>query len=346
MQRSMYKTKPTLEQFEDLVRRILEANNFRIQVHSQRGDVGFDFLGHFGHEQWAIEVKYYRTARARPSLIKAAAARVVHNGSRDGVQKGMLVVSSVLPSELRLSLEDTFSIVFVDRSDLRSYASVSPDLAEELDALLESDPDYIGDRSSKKEDRRFEGRPIDEKEAPPSDNRGSELCEALKGIKRGRDSWPKYENLCIEILKYLFPNDLQGWHAQKRTDDNVSRYDFVCRVRPVTEFWNFLAGHLNSRYVIFEFKNYVGKIKQGQILTTEKYLLERGLRRVAIILTRGGADKNAYKMMQGAMREYGKLMLVVDDTKLCRMLHMKEQGEDPTDCLFELADEFLLSLPR
>ena len=60
--------------------------------------------------------------------------------------------------------------------------------------------------------------------------------------------------------------------------------------------------HLNTRYVLFEFKNYTGEIKQGQILTTEKYLLEKGLRRVAIIITRVGADKNAITMAQGAMR--------------------------------------------
>ncbi len=51
-------------------------------------------------------------------------------------------------------------------------------------------------------------------------------------------------------------------------------------------------------------------------------------------------------MMQGAMREHGKLMLVIDDDILCRMLHMKERGDDPTDFLFQLADDFLLSLPR
>ena len=51
-------------------------------------------------------------------------------------------------------------------------------------------------------------------------------------------------------------------------------------------------------------------------------------------------------MTQGAMREHGKLMLILDDDKVCKMLHMKERGEDPTDSLFELADDFLLSLPR
>lgn len=342
----MFTTKPTWEQFEDLVRRILEANNFSIQLHSPRGDSGFDFLGVFGNDHWAIEVKYYRTARARPSLIESAAARVANNGVRGGTQRGMLVISSVLPTELRLVLEEKFSITFVDRTDLRNYASVSPNLAEELDALLEADPDFVRELPGRHEAPWFRGRPIDERAAPPSDTKGTELCDKLKDTKRGKQAWSDYEALCVEVLKYLFPNDLQGWHAQKRTDDGVSRYDFVCRVRPMTEFWSFLVEHLNSRYIIFEFKNYVGKIKQGQVLTTEKYLLERGLRKVAIILTRAGADKNAFKVMQGAMREHGKLMLVVDDEILCRMLHMRERGEDPTDCLFELADEFLLSLPR
>ena len=155
-----------------------------------------------------------------------------------------------------------------------------------------------------------------------------------------------YERTCEKILKYLFPNDLHGWHSQKRTDDGLNRFDYVCRVRPTTEFWKFLIDHLGSRYILFEFKNYAGKIKQGQILTTEKYLLARGLRRVAIIMTRAGAAPHAIAMTQGAMREHGKLMLIVNDEKLCDMLHMKERGEDPADFLFEMADDFLLTLPR
>lgn len=51
-------------------------------------------------------------------------------------------------------------------------------------------------------------------------------------------------------------------------------------------------------------------------------------------------------MMQGAMREHGKLMLIIDDEKVCKMLQMKERGEDPSDLLFEAADDFLLALPR
>lgn len=345
----MNKLKPTWQLFEELVCHILKANNFQINRNSCRGDEGFDFLGDFGGERWAIEVKFYRTARAQPSLIDAAATRITSNGVAAGVNKGMLVVSCFLTLELREALENKFSITFVDQADLRIWCSSHPELAESLDALLEVNLDEaLTTHLFRKESNSiirdmtlYKSNRIERQK-----NKGTELCLELKSIKKGKTSWRQYEKKCEEILKYLFPNDLHGWHSQKRTDDGLNRYDFVCRIRPTTEFWKFVIEHLNSRYVLFEFKNYLGEIKQGQILTTEKYLLEKGLRRMAIIMTRTGAEAHAIAMTQGAMREQGKLMLIVNDEKVCEMLHMKERGEDPTDCLFEIADNFLLTLPR
>lgn len=342
----MENTLSTWELFEDLVRRILEANNFQIDVNLIRGDRGFDFLGQFGDESWAIEVKYYRTARVRSSLIESAAARVINNGIGRKTDKGMLVISSFLPGDIRLSLEEKFNIIFVDQIDLRTLAAANPSLIDELDALLELGPEFIDKKISSKRRLHDSGVKLSGASSPPVDRKGTDLCEELKSLKRGGSTWSKYEDICERILKYLFPNDLQGWHKQKSTDGGANRYDFVCRVRPNTEYWRFIVDHLNSRYVVFEFKNYSEKIKQGQVLTTEKYLLERGLRKVAIMFTRLGADRNATSMMQGAMREHGKLILALDDEIVCKMLHMKEQGEDPTDFLFELTDDFLLSLPR
>lgn len=342
----MEKNIPTWERFEDLVRRILEANNFQIDVNLTRGDKGFDFLGQFGGESWAIEVKYYRTPRVKQSLIESAAARVINNGIGRQTDKGMLVISSFLPGELRLSLESKFNIAFVDQSDLRSFAAVKPSLIDELEAILELGPEFIENERSSNRNLSQSSPKLSTATRVPLDTKGSELCGELKSLKKGKTTWSKYEDLCGRILKYLFPNDLHGWHKQKSTEGGANRYDFVCRVRPNTEYWRFLVDHLNSRYVVFEFKNHSEKIKQFQVITTEKYLLERGLRKVAIIFNRLGADKNAKHMMQGAMREHGKLILAVDDEDVCKMLHMKERGEDPTDFLFELTDNFLLSLPR
>ncbi len=306
---------------------------------------GFDFRGDLAKETWAIEVKFYRTPRAQPTLIETAAVRLNQSGVRAGISRGMLIVSSYLPAELRDQLEKVYHLTFVDRVDLTNWAASSPALLSELQSFLEIPPDDLTLRLARQSTPNLKGDKLEEVDKG-EDLMGSELCKELKALGKGKKHWGAYESLCERILRYLFPNDLYGWHKQKRSDDGLNRFDFVCRVRSTTEFWQFTAQHLNSRYVVFEFKNYSEKIKQGQILTTEKYLLEKALRRVGIIFTRNGADRHALAMTQGAMREHGKLMIVLDDEKVCAMLHRKERGEDPTDLLFDLADDFLLSLPR
>lgn len=342
---------PTWKQFENLVKRILEANRYTVNIYSPRGDAGFDFFGSLDNESWAIEVKYYRTARFQPSLVEAALNRLVSNAQPAGALRGMLVVSCTIPALILGKLEAQFGVVLVDRERLTGLASADLSLAEELDVLL-------ADSSGSIPEIRSEILPLGVplpllerglhlKEAPrPVVLPGHDLCEELKALKAGKKTWSDYEKLCARVLRYLFPNDLQGWHKQKRTDDGLSRFDFVCRVQSVTDFWNFIIGHLGSRYAIFEFKNYSSKIKQDQILTTEKYLFERGLRKVAIVFTRLGADKGAVRMAQGAMREQGKLIMVISDKDVCNMLHMKDRGEDPSDHLFLMVDDFLLRLSR
>lgn len=331
------------QRFETLIQQILIANGFNIQPTKLRA---FDFLTTLGNEIWAVEVKYYRTARAQISLIEAAAAQLIRQSIETGVRKGMLVVSCSIPPGAREELERRYSLLFVDRSDLVIWASKAPELLDELAALMDGDPTAEPIAHGRELVPMTSATGRLPPSSPPIVTAGADLCRELRALKPGRGTWSAYEVLCDRILRYLFPNDLYGWHKQARTEDGFSRFDYVCRIKPATEFWRFLIDHLNSRYVIFEFKNYKDRIKQGQILTTEKYLLEKGLRRAAVIITRAGTDKGAYAMIQGAMREHGKLMLVIDDDKVCKMLHMKDEGDDPTDLLFDIADEFLLSLPR
>lgn len=337
---------PLWLQFENLAKQLLEEKSFSIEENPICGDMGFDFLGNFGGDRWAIEVKFYRTARVRPALIEAAATRVVNNAQKNGCVKGMLIISSTLTPELKSVLEASYGIDFVDRLELQKWAAQSPQLYERLHTILEIDPDLNQESMSEIENQDKVERKIDFKSIPQIETRGTDLFNELVSIKPGKKTWEAYEKICIKILEYLFSNQLEGWHAQKSTDDELNRYDFVCRIKPVTEFWKLLIGHLNTRYIVFEFKNYSSPIKQSQILTTEKYLLEKAFRSVAIIFTRQGADRNAVKMTQGAMREHGKLIIVLNDDSVEQMLKRKEEGLDPTDCLFDITDDFLMTLPR
>lgn len=332
-------------EFERLVKDILVANGFVIERDDPSvDDEGFDFLASLADVRWGIEVKFYRTDRPQVKLLESAATVLRKATKSVGDRRGMLIVSSFIGPELRVELEPRFRVTFVDRTDLFLWASRSPDLVDRLTAVLEATkPETGGGRAVAAS---VAPPPPSAVPEPPADIQGTQLAQELANLKRGRKTWAGYEDLCKRILQYLFPDDLLGWHAQMRTDDGLNRFDYVCRIRPTRDFWRFLMEHLGSRYVLFEFKNYAGKIKQGQILTTEKYLLEKGLRRAAIIFTRDGADPGAITTTQGAMREYGKLMLIVDDQAVSHMLLMKERGEDPSDFLFDIADQFLLSLPR
>ncbi len=333
------------KKFVELVRKIFEANDFIINLEPPRSHA-FDFIAEWENKSWAVEVKFYRTRRPQTSLINAAAKRLQFETFDASLGGAILVISSQLDLELQKTLEAQHGVQFVDRIALSDMARSAPELVDQLAGLLEE-----FESTSVSAERRVIGeikRDLSVKRIRSEDleTSGSKLCEKLRDLGKGKKHWKSYEDLCERILKYLFPNDIHGWHSQKRTDDGLNRFDLICRISPTTEFWSFLTDNLDSRYVLFEFKNYAGKIKQGQILTTEKYLLSQGLRRVGIILSRRGADDSAQKTIAGAMRENGKLMVPLNDDQVCEMLHAKDKGDDPSDILFALVDNFLMSLSR
>jgi hypothetical protein len=329
------------KEFHDLVYEILLGNDFDIKPSGLRE---FDFLITLDNEErCAVEVKYYRTARAQISLIDAAVVRLIQNAL--DAEKVMLIVSCVIPVGINAKLEDSYGVRIIDRTDLINMASKVPELTDKLLVLLNIDTndDSIKNRGDVEVTGGFQNKKISHLK---KSNMGELLCNELELLKPGKEEWSKYEEKCDSIIKYLFADNLYGWHRQLRTDDGLNRYDYICRINPATAFWRFLVEELNSRYIVFEFKNYNDEITQGQVLTTEKYLLEKALRRVAIIISRKGSSNNADMMMQGAMREHGKLILTIDDKKICEMLNMRDRGEDPSDLLFEMVDRFLMTLPR
>ncbi len=132
---------PTWKPFENVVVKILEHHQYAIQAHSPQGDAGFDFDATFGNLKWAIEVKFYRSARAQMALIEAAVARVINNGLAAHADRAALVVSSFITPEQRQTLGQKYSAAFIDRADLAIRATAWPELTDELNAVLEARSD-------------------------------------------------------------------------------------------------------------------------------------------------------------------------------------------------------------
>ena len=116
--------------FEDLVANLLRANNFDVTKINPQAK--FDFVATLANDRWAVEVKYYRTKRAQPSLIENAAAALLKSAQTEKFTKAMLVISSYLDPELRKSLENEFKIIIVDRVDLSIWSNQAPDLVDPL----------------------------------------------------------------------------------------------------------------------------------------------------------------------------------------------------------------------
>lgn len=174
------------------------------------------------------------------------------------------------------------------------------------------------------------------------------LLEKLKNVACGREAAKEYELVCEEILKILFTDNIQFFHSQTSTKDRLNIFDNVVKIKydNSSPFWNVLRKCYHTEYVIFEYKNYCPEITQHNIWTTYKYLYKSALRNVAIIISRKGEDDHSRKVMDGILRDEGKLILSLSDESLEKMLSMKGAGNDPSDHLQDLFDQMMIKLER
>ena len=157
-----------------------------------------------------------------------------------------------------------------------------------------------------------------------------------------------YEHLCSETLKLIFAQDLTLWREQQTSDGGLFRFDMICKIKRGNdkEFWEMAERYFSSKYIVFEFKNYAGKVTQKEIFTTVKYLYPKALRGIAIIISPNGVDAHADMAIRGILREEGKLIMTLTNWELIQMINMKQAGNSPADYLSDKLDELLIDLEK
>lgn len=332
------------KQFEDIVYQIFESYKLNDlnretlidQTTGYRADITF----RIGNKTYIVEIKHYRTKNIQYGLIKRAVEQLENYKNYADFHKLILVTSNVLDNASRSILKAEYpNIIFIGINDL--ILSCHNEIERErLKAIIDFDVINQGAKIS-------EMLGIsDSSNSNSISNNATQLLNELKIIKAGHKNYNSYEDLCSRIIKFLFSEEVIKEEKQLSTSDGLSRYDFIARISPKTAFWKFIVEEIGSRYVVFEFKNYKDEITQQQILTTEKYLLSLALRKVAFIFCRKGYSNSAKKMLDGALRESGKVIFVLNDRDLEKMLEMKDSGSDPSDYLFDKADELFMKLSR
>ena len=298
-----------------------------------------------------VEVKLYQSMEVSVNIIQSLVDQSNTARQQTGFEKAIVFTNSKVRKEVRAQLYNAEHIVFYDYDVIWLFLQGHAVLSKKFDEILDKNLRFRSDPIPAPSAQAFPeiGQPkVTKREATaPSSTPGKTLCDELKAIPAGRGAKAvNFESKCIGILKYLFDGDLIGWNPQKNSSSKIHRYDLIARVASNNDFWQSLVSDYRGRYIIFEFKNYGAKIKQAQIYSTEKYLLPLAMRSTAIIISKKGADKNAIRVMAGALRETGKLILSINENDICQMLDLRDQGSDPSAILADILDNTLQELER
>lgn len=318
--------------FEDYVTNILEEAGYLVEQNQKIGDGSrdIDIIAKKDAKTYCVEVKFSKiTGHTCDEICSIAKTRKMIP---------MLVVACLIEEKRKqyfkqkypqLILEDITNLLFAVKDRTELYNELVSILPYPVDNI-EIEEGFI----------RFESFQHDD--YTNSLIREMELCKA------GRQTYAEYENLCCKLLKNIFSEDLTLWRQQQNSNNDLYRFDLLCRIKDENQksFWSIIERYFNSKYVIFEFKNYNNPITQKEIYTTEKYLYAKALRRVAIIISAKGYDKNAYWAAKGSLGESGKLIILLDTEDLITMNKMKLNQENPTDYLLDVLDDLLLDLEK
>ena len=280
--------------------------------------------------KYCVEVKY--------SPIQDNAVRQIHFIAKECNAEAILVTIYELEAKKRAYYEITYSgVVLIGISNLLFAVQNCTELQNELMSFL---PYTVNDIEPKEGFIHIDC--IKHNDYTRALIKEMELCEAGRGFAT------TYEKMCHKLLKNVFSGELDLWKEQQRSNSDLYRFDFLCRIKDRNKkiFWSILERYFNAKYVIFEFKNYSDKITQKEVYTTEKYLYSKALRSVGIVVAANGYDDNAYWAAKGCLRENGKLIMLLETRDLITMNKMKLDQKDPSDYLLEKLDGILLELEK
>ncbi len=313
-------------------RRVAEAyRRLGYTVHEQQvvGGLQIDLVLERGIEKIPVEV------------IQTAGAKQIDRLRRDALRLTTLRSGDVWMGKPVIVIESFESPM------TRHWASHQADVEVVRLADIEAQANAAGPTSSREahiaDPEEIEARRLDER-------RKTRLL--LIGQLQAHDrnvealSASEYEQLCMDVFIFLFDPTLLGFERQAKTTDGGNRYDFICRIAPGRPFWDTLRADFRTRALLFECKNYSQAITADQIYSTERYLFSGALRTVCFLLARKGGDEGCMRAAQGAMRESGKLILVLSNLDLIEMLELSDDHSGPEGVLDERIWRFIISLPR
>lgn len=180
--------------------------------------------------------------------------------------------------------------------------------------------------------------------APPRPQ-SLKLIEKLSSCPTGHKGWKEYEEICKEILTFLFVPPLVGPLEHVRTESGLQIRDLIFHIPcNVGGFWDFVQRKYDAVAIIVECKNYANPIGGNNVVISSKYLGERRLGLFGMVISRFPPAESAFKERARLWTEDGKLILCLEDEDLKTMIKLKDEGKEPEIILDKKQRNFLQSL--
>lgn len=318
------------QEFEMLCARLLQASGYTLQRQGARTqDIGVDFtFSDPAGETWVAEVKHFTRPRTGTTVLRQAALQLNSAKQFTGAAKGLLIVSMLLPQNLKEDIETREGISVWDSRYLSLLLAKHPEI--EQDFLLLLDAQAIARRGLE--------------QPAPLDPRAQELISRLEALPPGKETFRDFEDICVEILNYAFFPQLGVPSVQSRSEDGLDIRDAVFPITGDHAFWQEIKRTCSTRFMVAEFKNYTESIRQREVESIQQYLYSKAMRMFGVLCTRSQPSESAFLARRRAWVEADKLILLLSDEELKDLVRAKSYGEKPTDVLDAQLEEFFLRL--
>lgn len=335
-------------QFETLVEDLFKGYGCFTKKTPYTKDSNYDVYAEKDGKKYYIEAKLVRSKiLSKQSIFSVIGLVDILELKSD--EYFILVTANVVSEAMKEKVRAKNRFLIVDIGELLYLVQDNEELKYKLLSLIEYTTENIGMKEPTEFLRMLNIVEDENLDSLADDN--DELRRLLLEVKnweQDKRTSAEYEKFCTKVLRVLFSNDLTLWREQQKANDDLYRFDLICKIKDdvTSAFWKFLEEYFRSKYVIFEFKNYKDVITQKEIYTTEKYLFAKALRCVAIIVSCNGSDDNAKKAIKGTLRENGKLILNLSNRDLANMLEYELNGNLASEYLYNVLDEMLIELEK
>lgn len=341
-------------EFERLCEAVLASAGY--VVHLSGGlEIRVDMIINRAHsERRAVEVKWSPHRVIALNDLQRWAGQLVGQifPARDTFAGAILMVSGDVGPSDRAWILAKFDVEVWDRSLILENAK-NADVSERLRKFFERSDASLKAATSREQSSTSSMLLNDDVQDMPKPEQGAGLMNELTKVPKGKKGAKQYERICQQIVAYLFGDSLLDPKPQAATRDSFNQFDIVYRIDTTAPFWNALTRDFRSRVLLVECKNYSSPIKGMQVFTTERYLSKNALRSVCLMLCRSTPSKSAQEAALGALRDSGKLIVMLSDDDVRQMLlakdsqlHNSTKGGGPEVVLDQKIFEFLAQMPR